>query len=51
MREDGGERAQAMAKTVLEELDERLRTIEPSGGGVRGVARDEGRVWKGVVHH
>ena len=36
------DRAWAMAKTALEELDEHLRTSGPSGGGVREVARGDG---------
>ena len=46
----GGGRAWAMAMMALEDLYVCLRTVEPSGGGVRGVARGEGGVWRGAVH-
>ena len=46
----GGGRAWAMAMMALEDLYVCLRTVEPSGGGVRGVERGEGGVRGGAVH-
>ena len=45
----GGGRAWAMAIMALEDLYVCLRTVEPSGGGVRGVERGEGGVRGGAV--
>ena len=46
----GGGRACAMAMMALGDVYVWLGTVEPSGGGVRGVERGEGGVRGGAVH-
>jgi hypothetical protein len=45
-----GERAQAMAKTALEELDEHLRTIGPQRGGGGSCEQWRRGEWEWEVH-